>query len=219
MWRTTVQECQNIPFFLQRASLNANWSHYLVATNRRNVSVLSTWIIIMRRKKECSSLFFLSFPLLLCICLILHKCPFYSMIFSSGKSELLRVATVPWDSCSQNFICLCSLQPLISEIQYWESKIWTWGAAATAYSKHKFLGDHCGKMSIKQDTITSCSMTMSSLLTICYAISKTDICSEYVWIIRPNNFFLSYKILLLNFSLLHPLFTPEFPSKMLAKYC
>lgn len=159
----------------------------------------------MRQKKELTLLFFLSFPLFLCISLMLPKCPFYSMIFSSGKSEFLRVATVLWDFCSQNFICLCSLQPPISEIQYRESKIQTWGAAATAYSKHKFLGDRCEKVPIKQDTITSCHMTMGSLLIIYYAISKTDIRSEYIWIIPPNNFFPSYMILLLNFSLLHPL--------------
>ena len=206
--KTTLWEYQNIP-----SSRGYLWRLTEVAviapTNRRNVSVLSTWIIKMRRKKERILLFFLSFPLPLCISLLLHKCPCYSMIFLSGKSELLRVATVPWDSCSQNFICVCSLQPLILEIQHRESEIWTWGAAAKSYWKHKFLGDHCKQMSVKQETIASWHKAMSSLLT----------CSEHVWIIPPNNFFPSYMILLLNFFLLHPLFASEFPSKILAKYC
>ena len=59
---------------------------------------------------------------------------------------------------------------------------------------------------------------MSSFLIVCYAISKTYIHSEYLWIIPPNNFFPSYVILEFNFSLLCPLLTPEFPSKILAKY-
>lgn len=100
--KITVQEC-----VLHRVSLKANWVTVMVPTNRRNETVLSTWIIIMR-KKEWTLLFFLSSPLLWCTSLMLHKCPFYSMIFSLWKCETLRFATVLWNSCSQNFLCLFS---------------------------------------------------------------------------------------------------------------
>lgn len=137
-WRRRQQLCRNAKIFLS-SSREYPWRltevAVLVPFNRSSASVLSTWIIMMRKKKEWTLLFFLSFPLLLCISLMLHKCHINSTIFSSGNCELLRAAKVPRDSCSQNFFCLCSLQPPISEIQYREYEIWTWGAAGTTYSK------------------------------------------------------------------------------------
>lgn len=80
------------------------------------------------------------------------------------------------------------LQFLVSEIQYQKSEIWTWVTAAITYPKHKVLGHLCEKMSIKPDTITSCLIMQSSLLIIYCAISKINICSEYVWILFSQLF-------------------------------
>lgn len=125
--------------------------------------------------------FFSFFSFLLCIILMLHKHLSYSMIFSSGNSELLSCKSARGFLFTEFHLSL-NLQFLVSEIQYQKSEIWAWVTAAITYSKHKLLWASLQKKSVKQDTITSCLMTQISLLIICSAISKTNICSEYVWI-------------------------------------